>query len=90
VEARLSTRRHGGKILFKTMFRIHRILMLLGLSDPDPLVMEVWIRIRIFLSSSKNSKKNLASYCFGLLLDFLSLKQNVNEPSKSNKQKNFF
>jgi hypothetical protein len=36
--------------------------MFLGLADPDPLV-RVWIRI-ILLSSSKNSKKNLDSYCF--------------------------
>jgi hypothetical protein len=44
---------------------IHRIHMFLGLldQDPDPLV-RVWIRIRILLSSSKNSKKKLDSYCF--------------------------
>ncbi len=38
----------------------------LGLLDPDPLVKqnsEVRIRIRILLSSSKNSKKNL-DYCW--------------------------
>jgi hypothetical protein len=39
-----------------------------------------------FLSSSKKRKKNLDSYYFGLL----SLKNDVNVPSKSNKQKNFF
>ncbi len=58
--------------------------------DPDPLS-EVWIRIRILLSVSKNSKKNLDSYCFvtsfGL---FLSLKNNLYVPSKGNKQKTFF
>jgi hypothetical protein len=38
--------------------------MFLGLQDPDP--SEVWIRIRLraLLSSGKNSKKNLDSYCF--------------------------
>ncbi len=39
--------------------------------------------IRILLSSIKNSKKNLDSY-------FLSLKNDANVPSKSNKQKIFF
>jgi hypothetical protein len=38
--------------------------LFLGLDpDPDPLG-TVWIRIRILLSASKNSKKNLNSYCF--------------------------
>jgi hypothetical protein len=48
----------------------------------------LWIRIRILLSSCKNSKKNLDSYYFVTLFDFLSLKNDVNVPSKSNKQKN--
>jgi hypothetical protein len=39
-----------------------RIRMILGLLDPDPL--EVWNRIRILLSSSKNIQKNLDSYYF--------------------------
>ncbi len=38
-------------------------------------------------SSCKNNKKNLESYYFVTLFDFLSLKNNVNVPSKSNKQK---
>ncbi len=48
---------------------------------------KVWIRIRILLSSCKNSKKNLDSYYFVTLFDCLSLKNEVNVPSKSNKQK---
>ncbi len=68
----------------KPVFRI-RIHMFLGL--PDPLVV-VCIRIRILLSSCKNSKKNLDSYYFVTLFDFLSLKNYLNvPPSKSNKQK---
>ncbi len=47
---------------------------------------EVWIRILV--SSSKNSKINFYSYYLWLLLDFLSLKNDVNVSSKSNKQKN--
>jgi hypothetical protein len=39
------------------------------------------------LSLCKNNKKNLESYCFVSLFDFSSLKNNVNVPSKSNKQK---
>ena len=46
---------------------------------------EVWIRI--LLLSCKNSKKNLDSYYFVTLFDFLSLKNDVNVASKSNKQK---
>jgi hypothetical protein len=65
--------------------------MFLGLPDPDPdpLVRSMdpdqdplWIRIRILLSSCKNSKKN-----FVTLLDFLFLKIDVNVALKSNKQK---
>jgi hypothetical protein len=71
--------------------------MILGLPDPDPdpLVrgmdpdprILLWIRIRILLLSCKNSKKNLDSYYFVTLFDFLSLKNDVNVASKSNKQK---
>ncbi len=68
------------------------IRMFLGLPDPDPLVRgTVRTRIRILLSSSKNSKKSL--YCYGtvlwLLHDIISLKYDVNVTSKINKQKNF-
>jgi hypothetical protein len=41
----------------------------------------------ILLLSCKNSKKNLDSYYFVTLFDFLSLKNGVNVASKSNKQK---
>jgi hypothetical protein len=66
--------------------------MFLGLSDPDPLVRGMVsdpdpARIRILLSSCKNSKKNLDSYYFVTLFDFLSLKNVINVDSKSNKQK---
>jgi hypothetical protein len=72
--------------------RIHRIHVLFGHPDPDPLVrgmirIRLWIRIRILLSSCKNNKKNLESYYFVTLFDFLSLKNNVNVPSKCNMQK---
>jgi hypothetical protein len=67
--------------------------MFLGLPDPYPLVRGVNPDLDpsiILPSSSKNSKKNLDSYCFVTSLDFLSLKNDVNVPSKSNKQKNYF
>jgi hypothetical protein len=48
---------------------------------------EVWIRIRILLSSCKNSKKKLDSFYFVTLFAFLSLENHVNVPSNSNKQK---
>jgi hypothetical protein len=44
-------------------------------------------QIRILLSSCKNSKKNLDSYYFVTLFDFLSLKNDVNVASKRKKQK---
>ncbi len=70
--------------------RIRRIHMFLGLPDPDPLVRNtVRIRLHICLSSSKNSKKTtLIPIDMWLLYDFLSLKNDVNVPSKSKKQKN--
>ncbi len=44
---------------------------------------------RILLSPSKNSRKTLIPTVLWLLLDFLSLKNDVNVPSKSNQQKFF-
>jgi hypothetical protein len=60
------------------LIRIRRIHMFLGLT----------ILIH-YSSSSKNSKKNIDSYCFLTFYDFLTLK-NVNVPSKSYKQKKNF
>jgi hypothetical protein len=42
-----------------------------------------------FIPSNKNSLKNLDSHCFLTSLLILSLKNDVNIPSKSNKQTNF-
>ncbi len=65
--------------------------MFLGLQDPDPDPLgRLWIRIRILLLSCKNSKQNLDSYYLVTLFDFLSLKNDVNVPSKSNKQKKLY
>jgi hypothetical protein len=52
-----------------------------------PLAEQYFKALLILLSSCKNSKKNLDSYYFRALFDFLSLKNDVNVPSKSNKQK---
>jgi hypothetical protein len=62
----------------------------ISVADPDPSV-EVRIRLWILLSWSKNCKKNLDSYCFvtcSFAHDFLSLKNDVDVPSKSNKEEN--
>jgi hypothetical protein len=77
---------------FEAVFRIriHLIHQFFGLPDTDPLVRGMDpdpARIRILLPSCKNNKKNLESYYFVTLFDFLSFKNNVNVPSKSNKQK---
>jgi hypothetical protein len=42
-----------------------------SVADPDPLV-------RLLLSLSKNSNKNIDSYCFVTFYDFSSLKNDVN------------
>ncbi len=54
----------------------------------------IWIRqseerIRILLSSSKNSKKNLDSYCFVTSFWLFIWTNDVHVPSNSSKQKNF-
>ncbi len=66
--------------------------MFFGLPDPDPLVrgMDPDPALNPDPDPSiimQNNKKNLESYYFVTLFDFLSLKNNVNVPSKSNKQK---
>jgi hypothetical protein len=58
--------------MFRIRIRIHRIHLFLGL--PDPLVRDM---IRILLSASKNSKKNLESYCFVTSLGLGILKVNA-------------
>ncbi len=63
--------------VFRIRIRIHRIHMFLGLPNPDSLVRGVDQDPNssiILQSSSKNSKQNLNSYCFWLLLGFLSSK----------------
>ncbi len=50
---------------------------------------EVWIRIRILLSSSKNSNKNLDTVLFCDFFWTFFLKNDVNVTSKSNEQKLF-
>jgi hypothetical protein len=70
--------------------------MFLGLPDPDP---ETLVRGMdpapdpdpsiILLSFSKKSKKNLDSYCFVTSFGLFIFENDVNVPSKRNKQKNF-
>ncbi len=66
--------------------------MFLCLPDPHPdpsLFVRIGIRIRILPSTSKKSKKNLNLYYFVTFFDYLSLKTDVNVPSKSKMQKHF-
>jgi hypothetical protein len=60
--------------------------MFLGLPDPDSLVKGQ--RIRILLSSSKDSKKIIDSYCFVTSSGLFIFGNGVNVSSKSKKQKN--
>jgi hypothetical protein len=55
-----------------------------GSRAPDPDLQPCWPPGSIIM---QNSKKNLGSYYFVTLFDFLSLKKDLNVPSKSNKQK---
>jgi hypothetical protein len=65
--------------------------MFSGLLDPDPYPLVRGMDPAPYpLSLSKNSKKNLDFYCVVTFFYFLSLKNNVNVPSKGNMQKNFF
>ena len=64
--------------------------MFFGLPDPDLLVRGMDPDPAPDTDPSiimQINKKNLESYYFVTLVDFLSLKNNVNVPSKSNKQK---
>jgi hypothetical protein len=71
--------------------------MFLGLSDPDPdpLVRGIDPDLDPALDPDpstimQNSKKNLHSYHFVILFDFLSLKKDVIVAAKSNKQKKLY
>ncbi len=63
--------------------------MYMGLPDPDPLVrgMDSDPAPDRILLSCKHSKKNLDSFYFVTLFDFLYLKNDVYVPSTSNRQK---
>ncbi len=68
----------------------HRIHMFLGPPDPDPLVRGMDLDPNPDPDPSiitQNSKKNLDSFYYVTLFDFLSLKNDVNLPTKSIKQK---
>ncbi len=73
-------------IWFFAVFRIHMFFWASRIRIHQS---DVWIRLRIRIlpSSCKNSKKNLDSFYFVTLFDFLSLKNDVNVPSKSSWQK---
>jgi hypothetical protein len=65
--------------------------MFLGLPDPDPLVTGMDPDLSIILrNQAKKVRKNSIPTVLRLLLNFLSLKNDVNVFSKSNKQNNFF
>jgi hypothetical protein len=61
--------------------------MFLGLLDPDPLVRGMDPDPDPSITK-QNCKKTLIPTALQLIFDFLSLKNDVNVPSKSNKQKN--
>ncbi len=61
--------------------------MFLGLLDPDP---DPLVRMNPYITKQDN-KKNLDSYCFVTFVwPFFIFENDVNVPSKSIKQRNFF
>jgi hypothetical protein len=66
-------------VVWKAVLRI-RIRMFLGLTDPDPLIK----RSGSFYHQAKIVRKTLISTVLWTLYNFLSLKNNVNVPLKSN------
>ncbi len=77
----------GIKCMSISVFRIRRILKFLGLPDPDTLVRGT-DPDPDHSTSSKNSKKTFISTVLCLIYDFLSLKNDLIVPSKSNMQTN--
>ncbi len=80
--------------VFRIRILIRRILMFLGLLDPDPdslLVVRIRLRLRILPpKSKKNFCQILISTDLWFLFDCLSLKNDVSVPSKRNKHKKYF
>jgi hypothetical protein len=78
---------------------LKKIYIITSVPDPDPRVFlpprsGPLVRVDPALDQDPSiimlkNKKNLESYYFVTLFDFIFLKNNVNLPSKSNKQKNF-
>jgi hypothetical protein len=68
--------------MLRIRIQIRGIRMFLGLLGPDP-------DPSITIHQSKILRKTLISTALRLLFDFLSLKNDVHEPSKSKMQKNF-
>ncbi len=65
-----------------------RIRMLLGFPDPSLYCTDPDLdQDPVLTSTNKKSKKSLDFYYFGTSFDFLSVKTDVNVPSKMNKQK---
>jgi hypothetical protein len=62
----------------------------LGLLDPDPDPLRKRYGSGSFYHQAKIVRKTLIPTALQLLFDFLSLKNEVNVPSKTYKQKNFF
>ncbi len=77
------------KAVLQIRIRIHRIHMFLGILDPDPLFRGMDPDPSII--KQKIVRKTLIpTSVLWLLFDYFSSKNDVNVPSKSNKQKNFF
>ncbi len=66
------------EVVASTPGRLHRIHMFSGFLDPDPSI------------TKHKSKKSLDSYCFETSFWLFIFENDVQGPSKSNKQKNFF
>ncbi len=63
--------------------------MFLGLPDPDPALLVRGMDPAPDSSHQAKQQENLDFYCFVTSFRLLSLKNYLNVPSESNKQKNF-
>jgi hypothetical protein len=84
-----------GSFIIKNELNLGNGYLIFSVVDPDPYVFgppgricHYFVRIRILPSTSKKCS-TLISTILWLLFDFLSVKTEVNIPSKSSKQKNF-
>ncbi len=80
----------GAQSSWQAVLLIRILRMFMGLLDPDPDPLVRGMDPDPSIIKQKIVRKTLIPTALRLLFDFLSSKNDVNVPSKSNKQKNYF